>query len=1135
MGFREQAHTSNIARPHYNIRTMIRLLALAVLILLSLAGAAGANAPEAFFQHPALSADGRTVWFSAHGDIWAAARDGSAPARRLTDNVAHEDMPIPSPDSSLLAFQSNRFGSTDVFVMPVDGGAAMRLSWDSNRDSLLGWKADGSGLLVSTRRQDWLAACLYFLPLDGGQPQRITGPDHDDHEFADYIGSTDSIVYTRGPGYTQRKRHHGQDSYNLWRYDAETKQHSPLVTQHGKDAWPQLSRDGNTLYFVSDRDGTDNIYSMPTAGGHPARLTDFKDEGPQYLRLSSDGDELTFIVFGTIWTMQLDGSGPLQLRVTLHHEDKHESSYALTVQGDATEMALSPNGNYFALVVEGDIHLLKNPESYPEDAQPDQDLSLTRPLVTSPGRDWQVSWHHEDRKICYISDRTGEYDIYMFDLATGEETQLTKTPYDEALPRWSPVDNRIAYYYGNHELHVLDVGEPGDLLISRAEHRIGPFGGDVRWSPDGQWLAYSYAPVAWSSDVFITPSSGGKEINVTMTPDSESDPVWSADGRWLGYSFSSSDDYSNEYGRRARLLELDWEPQLYDAELLFPEDMPGLDETAADDSAADDGSMEDGEDGDAAADELAGDELAGDEDEILETLINFDEIENRATTLPPWGGDAQFRLFSPDGGVAVISLADGEGSSLAALDTETGELEVLSDDWLDNLQFNADGTRLYGLGDGMIQYIDLDWTSRVEEGSIASSSRLQHDEAELRHQSFLEMWRTLRDNFYDKDMHGTDWQAVRKKYEPLLQVISTPEEYNELMEHFVGELAASHSWFFMPESSAEVPRQISGALGVILREDYSGPGWLVSRVIRGTPAWRSGSELYPGDVILAVNGAAVDMRSQRDRIMLGEAGELVRLEVQNGPAALEALAAAAAKGEGDAADDEAETDSDQEIEDVREVLIIPDSARGMYGPFYEQWVRDNRAVVDELGAGKIAYQHIEGMDFRSLARFRRELYSMNREKDALIIDVRFNGGGDIYAQLYDILTSHELFRSKTRFEQLRATPEWHWHGPIVVLINAYSYSDAEDFAHMMQEQQLATIVGEDTGGNVIAVSGVGLLDGSFFGLPLEGWYRMDGRNMEGFGCPADIVVEIDPNALAAGHDNQLEAAIAELQRQLGDT
>jgi tricorn protease len=276
------------------------------------------------------------------------------------------------------------------------------------------------------------------------------------------------------------------------------------------------------------------------------------------------------------------------------------------------------------------------------------------------------------------------------------------------------------------------------------------------------------------------------------------------------------------------------------------------------------------------------------------------------------------------------------------------------------------------------------------------------------------------------------------------------------------------------------------------------------------------------------------MLSQRDRIMLGEAAELVRLEVQNGPTALEALAAAAEyddEADGSAAEESA---AGMEPGETREVLIIPDSARGMYGPSYEQWVRDNRSVVDEVGQGRIAYQHIEGMDFRSLARFRRELYSMNREKDALIIDVRFNGGGDIYAQLYEILTSPMLFRSKTRFEQLRATPEWHWQGPIVVLINAWSYSDAEDFAHMMQEQQLATIVGEDTGGNVIAVSGVALLDGSFFGLPLEGWYRLDGRNMEGFGCPADIFVEIDPNALAAGRDNQLEAAITELQRQLGD-
>ncbi|MCB1217046.1 PD40 domain-containing protein [bacterium] len=1081
------------------------------LALLLVAATRPALAAEAFLQHPALSADGELVYFTAQGDIWVADTAGRAPARRLTDNIAHEDMPLPSPDGSLLAFRSFRHGNADLFVMPSAGGAATRLSFSTDGELPLAWYPDGQALLVTTRRQDPQAPCLYRIGIDGSQPERVAGPDHDSQLYACWAGGTDDIIYTRGPGDEQRKRHKGQDSFDLWRL--QEGRHSPLVTTRGRDAWPACSPDGSVLYWTSDRSGCDNIWMMQLPDGEPRQMTDFSDDGPQFLRMSSGGDWLACSVFGSLWLMDTKSQAMRELHIELATEPKHEQLTSERWQDRASELAVSPNGNYFAIVLQGDIYLLKNPDAYEE--QPDQDLSTARLLVGSPGRDWQLSWHHEGRSICYVSDRTGEYDIYMFDLATGEERQLTKTPEDEALPLWSPVDGRICYYRGNHELRVLDSeGDAADdILISRAEHRIGPFGGDARWSPDGAWLAYSYAPVAWSSDVFITASSGGEEHNVTLTPDSEYGPQWSGDGSYLGFSFSSRDDYSNEFGARARLLPLDRTEYLYDAELLFPEDRPEQEETEAGDEAAAD---------DEAAD-AKGDEEEG--DEVAEVLIDFDEIENRSETLPDWGGEAQLELLSPDGSVAILTMLS-EGSQLAALDTFSGDFELLGKGRYSSLQFNEDGSRLYGLNSGAISYIDLKGSSVAGQGGYPAGAMLTTDVRVLRRQSFREMWRILRDNFYDPEMHGTDWEAVKRKYEPMLESVVTPEEYNQLMEHFVGELAASHSWFFSPGESGDGPYDGGGSLGIELDEDYSGPGWLVARVIRGTPAWEHGSELYPGDLIEAVNGEELSAASQRDRLLRNTEGELLRLQVRSGEAALAALREQAAE----------EADEDEEIaepEATREVLIIPASPWEMYGPQYEQWVRDNRAVVTELSGGRVAYQHIEGMDFRSLARFRRELYSLHRDSEALIIDVRFNGGGDIYAQLYDILTSPLLFRTRTRFGETRSAPEWRWQGPVVVLINAWSYSDAEDFAHMMQEQQLATIVGEDTGGNVIAVSGVKLLDGSFFGLPLEGWYRLDGRNMEGFGCPADIFVEIDPNALAEGRDNQLEAAVATLLSQLG--
>ncbi|MCB1220172.1 MAG: PD40 domain-containing protein [Planctomycetales bacterium] len=1090
----------------------MRTLLLAVAILPACLAVAQAAAPEAFVEHATISADGRTVWFAAHGDIWSMPADGGTPANRLTDNVAYEDMPVLSPDGSLVAFQSERFGSIDVFVMPAEGGEATRLTWHSYPDHLLGWQPDGRALLVSSLRDDWPAPSLWRIPLDGGQPERITGPDQDDNNYADFTGDG-AIIYARGPGYDYRKRHRGSDSYDLWRFDMETGRHSEFVRSPGRDSWPQVDRGSGTLFFVSDRDGTDNIFSMPLAGGQARQLTHYTDDGPQFLRLSPDADELVFSVFGSLHVMQLADGSERSIPVRLKSEGKHADVVEQTVRNDVEELAVSPDGKYFALIVNSDLHLLKNPDSYPEDAKPDQDLSMTIPLLTSAGRERSPNWHHDGRRIAYLSDRNGQFDVFEFDLESGEERQLTDSPVDEGMPRWSPVDDRLLYLSGNHDMQVLDTATGESLQLQHAEFRIGPFGDSGYWSPDGAWIAYSVAPVWWSADVFVMPSGGGDPVNISMTPDNEGDPVWSPDGRFLGFSFSSSDDYSNEFGSRARLLLLEHEEQHYDPELLFEEDrINPEDETAADEEAsAEDAEQKPEEDGDAAA---------GDEEEAVEPVqIDFTEIENRAETIPPWGGDASFRLFSPDGSVAYIVLDDGGDNMLAAVDTESLEMEVLGPAKLRGMQITADGKRIYGLVGGSISYLDIDGMEMRGGGSIASSSSVVQDRFALRRQSFNEMWRILRDNFYDKGLHGTDWQVVKRKYEPLLESVPTGEEYTMLMNRMVGELAASHSWFFSPDGSASNP-QATGSLGIELDPDYNGPGWRVASVLYGSPAWQRGSELFPGDVILSVNGDEVGAGTQRERMFNNTVGELLVLDVQNGEQAMDWLAA--------------KEDAPEEIAPTRQVSIIPEHIGRLFGAKYEAWVRHNREAVDELGSGRIGYQHIEGMDYRSLARFRRELYTLNHDKDALIIDVRFNGGGDIYAQLYDILTNKVLFHSKTRFEQWRDTPEWQWHGPIVVLINAWSYSDAEDFAHMMQEQGMATIVGEDTGGNLIAVAGVGLADGSFFGLPMEGWWRLDGRNMEGFGCPADVPVEIDPNALAEGRDNQLEVAVRTLIEQLGD-
>ena len=381
---------------------------------------------------PAISADGRTVYFGCWGDIWAAPTDGGAPAWRLTDNVALDERPLLSPDGTQLAFLSDRYGSFDLFVMPATGGSAARLTYSDIPNQHYAWKPDGSAVLEYARRQDLWAYCGYEVPLDGSQPARVTGPAHDHHVHVNYLGDTEHFIYSRGPADWAQKRYRGSRNYDLWTYDAATGEHTQLTDFEGKDLWPQPSPDGSMVYFVSDRDGTENLWSLEIASGDLRQLTHFSVDGPRWPRISGDGDEIVFEVFGDLYLLPLDGGSARKIEIAFADDAKHEMLLTRDFGDNAGEYSLSPNGDYFAVTVLGDIFLLKNPDSYEDDAKPDQDLSRTRPLVTSLGREKDLSWHPESTKLAYVSDRDCQYDLYVLDLVKLEETRLTDTAAEEA-------------------------------------------------------------------------------------------------------------------------------------------------------------------------------------------------------------------------------------------------------------------------------------------------------------------------------------------------------------------------------------------------------------------------------------------------------------------------------------------------------------------------------------------------------------------------------------------------------------------------------------------------------------------------------------------------------------------------------
>ncbi len=1071
-------------------------------------------------SRPEISADGQTIFFSCWGDIWTAPRDGSSPARRLSANVAYDTGPMLSPDGRTIAFNSNRFGNWDIFSMPVTGGPPTRLTWDSTSDYIADWKPDGSAVLEFALYDQLWDMSMFEVPLYGSNPQRVSNEDHDGHVFGRYLGGSDRLVYCREPGSWSRKNYHGTFAYDLYTFDRSSGRHTRLTDYDGKDCWPQPSPDGDLIYFVSDRDGHENLWKMNADGGGLVQLTTLKKNGPRWPRLSADGDELIYEKMGQLFVLSTAGGIPERIKVSFADDPAHEMVEEQTFRADIQEYKLSPNGNYFALVVSGDIYILKNPEGYKDDEKPDQDLSQAHHVVETAAREMSIEWLPDSKRLVYLSDREEQFDVYMLNLETLEETRLCDTPDDEVGPDVSPVDNRVIWYSGKHNLllHDIDSGSEEVIYNGRIFGITGGLG--FEWSPDGKWISFVETYYDGVDNAYIMNLEDRRPINVSRSPEGNSCPVWSPDGKWI--AFGEGEGYGDVYmpyypglsaGSEVMLIELDPEQEEYDLELLFEEDMPEPEPVASEDTPAE---AEAGKKDEAPAGDKAGKKKDKEASaDVPEVVVKLDRIDERAFPIRRNEGGARSPLFSPDGKFLIYSTRHDGDVEWWTYEIEKRDIAKLSSGRSGSLQFTQDGKRLYYNEGGRIAYLDMRGSKSSGGGRVDSSCTQVIDRYERWDQMLVEGWRALKHYFYDPEMMGVDWDDVLKRYRPRVQEVGTYTEFGSLYREMIDELGASHMGYYVRGSEQEAPSDNTADFGVRYDGGYSGPGWRIAEVLTDSPADRDGSRLYVGDVILRINDEEITEASNRARMLANMSGEPLRLEVANAEAARDALG--------------------EDAGDSRTVEIKPVSSGGLRGLAYRDWVRDNRSRVDAASNGRIAYQHIRGMNMSSLVQFRKELYADSYDKDALIVDVRFNGGGSTSVEIMEMLTREAAYwRQLPGATEKEAARQLLWEGPIVVLVNPHSYSNAEIFAHIMKDHGIATVIGETTGGNVISTSGYGLVDGSYLRMPGYLNMKFDGTDMEGNGCVPDIMVPIDPLLLQQGIDNQLEAAVSHLLGEIGN-
>lgn len=1065
-----------------------------ILILLLSMIPSSIEAREArFARHPAPSPDGSVLAFSWQGDLWVVSSTGGQ-ARRLTVHPGIDRYPVWSQDGRWLAFGSNRHGNYDVYVLPLDASQSpRRLTYASVHDIPLSF-SPGGGVLFRTRRQDSIRGMwgLYRVPMEGGTPIRETDFLIRDARLSP---SGNRLAFVRGHNKTYRHGYRGSNHRDLWVGEADGTI-KRLTTNQGDDDEPSWLNE-HTLVFRSERGGHKQLYVLDTESGQTTLLGGTGTWDVRYPRASADGSTLAYA--------EADGIRVARLRSGGAGKPRQDQRISIDVASDLVqdrivrkadssgvdELAISPDGKHAAFLLHGELFLTRIVDKETQEIH----KPSTQQITHTAGREQDLSWSPDGKEILFSSDAEGSYDLVVArpldEAATWAEAtefqlqRLTLDPAEEHGAQFSPDGKTIAFLRGKGNLMLLD-RESGD------EKALHPnWGGhSFVWSPDAKWIASSFVDQQYNSEVWILPIDGGEPYNVSRHPGDDYSPHWSPDGKrlvWVSSRHANTNDVWGVWLQKQdhERTPADW-LAFWDQESKKKKDSDKADDKEPEKK----GKKKKGE-----KDETAKDK------ELPEVHIDFEDLWRRAVSLTNLSGDEGAPFVSSDG-KSVFFLADWEGKRdllKVRWDGKTPEPVTKGGAAPSQLQMTEDGKTIFYVTKKKIARISPDGKAG---DAVPFRAKYEIDRLAERTAVFDEAWRALRDWFYDSDYHGVNWNEQRDRYRPLAKAASSSADFSDVMNLMVGELNASHMGYWNTRGGGG---ETTGWLGIRIKPTSS-TGVEVLHVFPGSPAARTDVGIVVGDTILSVDGEEVEPGVNFYSLFTNTVGESVRLEVLSADKGAEA----------------------------RTINVKPISFGAIRSFVYQDWVKRSGQLVDELSEGRLGYIHIQGMNIPSFESFERDLYAAGHGKEALLIDVRSNGGGWTTDYLLAVLNvrrhAHTLPRDGD--PSIKGYPQGRlplpaWTKPALTLCNEESFSNAEIFSWAFQTLERGQVLGMPTAGGVISTGGRSLLNGGWVRLPLRGWYVAGSDiNMENHGAVPDILVQQPMEQdTSPSRDAQLERAV----------
>ena len=1074
-----------------------------------------AAAQEEWFRDPALSPDGQTIVFNAYGDLWKVPAAGGD-AVPLTLHDSWDGHAVWSRDGSKIAFASDRFGDLDIFVMNADGSGLKRLTYHSSFDQPTDFSPDGERILFSSSRGDDAEASyfptgalpeLYEVDVAGGTPTRLmTAPAME----AKWSPSGDRIAYREEKSYESDLRQRDVSSFarDIWVYSTADGSHTKVTDNPGGDHSPVWAQDGLRLFTLSELDGNRfGIASLDMESQELSALTTHGDKPARGLSIADDGLMVTS-VHGSLFTFR-EGEEPQKVAVRFPSLPFGDVAEPMAI-GPISEFDVSPDGKEIAFISRGEVFVTST------------DFGATTQVTDTPEQERSLSFGSDGRSLVYAAERGGSWAIFESSLDDDAELRFSaataiseKEVYrarntDAFQPVVSPDGEKIAFLEGRDAIRVMDRDGSNPTTIFEAELNYSYSDGDISfdWSPDSQWLTADFAPRGYIfyTDIGIAKADGSEgPQDISLNGYYDGGPQWHSSGDVImWYSDRYGDRSHGSWGGQGDIVAAFLTQGAWDRFNLNAHDQALLKE--AEESSEEDEAEEDQEEeGIGGAVKASVDSMLRaiglqSEEETEEFTIDFDNIEDRTVRLTvhsSYLGDAAltddlstlYYLTSFEGGYDLWSqdLTEGNTTKVAALGANNASMQLLEG-----------GESAIILADGRLMKLAL--PGGAPEPVSVDAEMLVHGNNE-RAYLFEHVWRQVQDKFYDPDFHGLDWDKIRADYEPKVAAVSSNRDFARLMEEMLGELNASHTgMYYTGENPAK--DDYTAALGAIL--EVASNGLVISEVLPGGPLDKDGFDVGEGDRIVAIDGERIDGGQNAWQYLNRKAGDRIRLRIASSRPGSE-----------------------------RDITVRTFSRRDESELLYDRWIDRRRAIVEERSNGRIGYLHVRSMDDGGFRQTFAELMGRNFDKEAIVVDTRFNGGGWLHDDRVQLLDGERYFDLRPRGRRVRGAPEERWAKPSIVVMNEGNYSNAHMFPYAYQLLGLGKLVGMPVPGTATAVWWERQMTGDlFFGIPQLPVLDQEGNPLENQTLMPDIMVDNSPEAAARGDDKPLEAAVDALLEEL---